>query len=571
LRLNAFVWVDPEAALEAAAPTDAVLGRRGALGLLAGVPFGIEDLESLRGLLMGRGFRWRRAACFLGFAAASVVVASPALASRHSAGPAGTPSWTVYHDGPAGSGVAAGVGSVDTAARAWTSPTLDGQLYGEPLAFGDRVYVATENDTVYALSAATGAIAWSARLGTPVQSKVLPCSNINPTVGITGTPVIDRARHEIFVVVDELKKGRPAHMLTGLDTASGQVELSQDVDPPGQDPANILQRTGLTLDDGRVYFGFGGNAEDCGFYRGRLASVPESGGTPRFFTVDAGPGESQGAIWMGGAAPAVDSHGDLWVATGNGSVSSHRHAYDDSDGVLEISPPLRLLQFFAPAQWRVDNSADLDMTTEPVLLPDGQVILAGKSSVVYLLNGRHLGGIGKQQAKLSPACTTNIDGGSADPAMIVYLPCLSGIIAVQATSSPPSLHLLWSSGVGGGPPIMVGGMVWTIGQNGRLYGLDPATGKIRQQAAIGAPANHFPTPGIGAGLMLAASAQNVIAFRTSAAGARAISSAAQGNRHHALPRPVTGGRRIGEIILACLVAIGALGWLGWLVRRRRRT
>jgi polyvinyl alcohol dehydrogenase (cytochrome) len=88
--------------------------------------------------------------------------------------------WTVYHDDPAGRGVAAGVGSVDTAARAWASPTLDGHLYGEPLVSGDQVYVATENDTVYALSAATGAITWSARLGTPVPSRLLPCSNINP-------------------------------------------------------------------------------------------------------------------------------------------------------------------------------------------------------------------------------------------------------------------------------------------------------------------------------------------------------------------------------------------------------
>ena len=89
-------------------------------------------------------------------------------------------------------------------------------------------------------------------------------------------------------MADELENGKPAHLLTGLNTASGQVELSQDVDPPGQVPADILQRTGLTLDDGRVYFGFGGNAEDCGTYRGRLVSVPESGGTPRFFTVDRG-------------------------------------------------------------------------------------------------------------------------------------------------------------------------------------------------------------------------------------------------------------------------------------------
>jgi polyvinyl alcohol dehydrogenase (cytochrome) len=107
------------------------------------------------------------------------------------------------------------VGSVDTAARAWTSPALDGQLYGEPLVSGDRVYVATEDDTVYALSAATGAIAWSARLGTPVPSALPACGNINPVVGVTGTPVIDPARHEIFVVADELNNGRPAHLLAG--------------------------------------------------------------------------------------------------------------------------------------------------------------------------------------------------------------------------------------------------------------------------------------------------------------------------------------------------------------------
>jgi outer membrane protein assembly factor BamB len=468
-------------------------------------------------LLMGWDLRLRRAACFLGCAAASIVIALPALAATHSPGPAGNPSWTVYHDGPAGRGVAAGVGSVDTATRAWTSPTLNGQLYGEPLVFGDRVYVATENDAVYALSAATGAVVWSTQVGTTVPSSThLLCSNILPNVGITGTPVIDPARHEIFVVALELKNGKPVHMLTGLNTATGQVELSEDVDPPGQPPANLLQRTGLTLDDGHVIFGYGGNAEMCGFYRGRLASVPETGGTPHFFTTAVEPGDNRAAIWMGGAAPAVGPNGDIWVATGPGTEYSAKRPYDYSDAVLEISPSMHLVQFFAPAEWAVNDSDDLDMSIEPVLLPDGQVVLTGKNTIVYLLNGKHLGGIGKQQAQLGPVCTTNIDGGSADVGMTVYLPCLGSVLAVKAASSPPALRLLWNSGVGGGPPIVAGGLVWTIAQSGRLYGLDAATGKIRQQTTIGMPANHFPTPGIGAGLLLAPGAQNVIAFRTSA-------------------------------------------------------
>ncbi len=524
---------------------------------------------------MGRGLGLRRAVCLLGCAAASIVVAEPVPASAHLPGPAGTPSWTMYHDGPTGGGIAAGVGSVDTATRAWTSPTLDGQLYGEPLVFDDRVYVATEDDTVYALSAATGKVAWSARLGTPVSAARISCSNINPVVGITGTPVIDPARHEIFVVADEMVNGQPAHLLTGLNTASGQVELSQDVDPPGQPPTYVLQRTGLTLDDGRVYFGFAGNADMCGFYRGRVVSVPVSGGKPRFFTAAAKPGDTRGGVWMGGGAPAIGPNGDVWVATGPGTQYSANYPYDDSDAVLELSPSLRLLQFFAPASWRINNSDDLDMSIEPVLLPDGQVILTGKNTIVYLLNGRHLGGIGKPQARLGPVCTTNIDGGSAHAGMTVYLPCLNGTVAVRATSSPPALHLLWNATVGGGPPIVAGGLVWTIGQNGQLYGLDPATGKVRQQAAIGMPKNHFPTPGIGAGLLLAPSAQDVVAFRTSPAsvgrGAEAASSAARDDRHDASPGPATSRLMIAGVVLACLVAAGASGWLIWLIRRRRRT
>src|ERR1700691_302288 len=72
--------------------------------------------------------------------------------------PAPFPSWTVYHGDPAGSGVAASVTSVDLSSPAWTSTNLDGQLYGEPLVSDERVYVATENDTVYALSASTGSV-----------------------------------------------------------------------------------------------------------------------------------------------------------------------------------------------------------------------------------------------------------------------------------------------------------------------------------------------------------------------------------------------------------------------------
>jgi hypothetical protein len=494
--------------------------------------------------------------------------ADGATLSRASADPH---SWTVYHQNPAGTGVAPSVTAVNTRTRAWTSPAVDGSIYGEPLVYARRVYVATENDTVYALSSATGRVVWSRHLGRPVPAGSLPCGNITPTVGITGTPVIDQSRGEIFVVADELVRGRPAHILAGLSTASGRVEMTRNVDPAGADPASLLQRTGLTLDAGRVVFGMGGNFGDCGSYRGRVEAAPETGGRPAVFTVDAAAGESQGAVWMGGAAPVVDRRGHVWVTVGNGSVTSSPHAYDNSDSVLELSPTMRLMQFFAPSTWRSDNAQDLDLSTAPALLPDGQVIAAGKSRIVYLLNGARLGGIGRRQAALG-ACNDDIDGGFALAGMTVYLPCLSGVIAVRAVRSPASLRLLWRAGPAGGPPILAAHLVWTIDQNGTLLGLSPATGRVRQQAAVGAQVNHFPTPSVGDGLLLAPSARRVIAFRaTSSRAATPVTpvTAPTGSAGQSAP---TGGGGVspGVIVGSVLAGVVVVGGVGWLLWRRRK-
>ena len=73
------------------------------------------------------------------------------------------------------------VSAVDTTAAVVDVARLDGQIYGEPLVYAGRVYVATENNTVYALSAATGAVAWSAHSASPVPARSLPCGDISPT------------------------------------------------------------------------------------------------------------------------------------------------------------------------------------------------------------------------------------------------------------------------------------------------------------------------------------------------------------------------------------------------------
>jgi polyvinyl alcohol dehydrogenase (cytochrome) len=505
----------------------------------------------------------------------------------------GSPSWTVYHGDALGSGAASStVTSVSVSSPAWTSRTLDGQIYGEPLVYGGNVFVATENDTVDALSAANGAVLWSSHVGTPVPSGDLPCGDISPTVGITGTPVIDPSRSEIFVVADELVHGTPAHMLVGIDIDSGHTELDEDVDPPGSEPAALLQRTGLTLDDGRVVFGFGGNYGDCASYRGRVVSVGESGGSPEIFTVDRAADESQGAVWMGGAAPVVDSHGDIWVSTGNGSVTSSSHPYDDSEAALELSSSLALLQYFAPRSWAAYNAQDLDLSTAPALLSDGQVVVAGKSGLAYLLNAGALGGIGGGTSTLASGCNDDIDGGPATVGTTVYLPCLAGVMAVRASASPPALTVLWRSPFGGGPPIVAGGLVWSIAQDGVLLGLDPKTGAVRQQAEVGSNANHFPTPSVGDGLLLAPAGAHVVAFPahtatthpspTSTSTSRAHATTTSGGRHSATSTtsaratgsaPASSGNGASTALIFGLVVLGLAAMavlVGLVVRRARR-
>ena len=484
-------------------------------------------------------------------------------------------AWTVYHGSLDGDGVATGVSSVKLASSAWTSPVLDGQLYGEPLVWNGRVFVATEDDTVYALSTTNGKVEWSTHLGTPVPASSLPCGDISPSVGITGTPVIDPDRSEVFVVADELVGGAPAHRLVGLNASSGRAELSQDVDPNGSNPAALLQRTGLTLDAGRVVFAFGGNFGDCSSYHGWVMAVPETGGTPSAFEVDSGPGESQGAIWMGGAAPVVDNGGNVWVEAGNGSVTSPSKAYDDSDSVLELSPSMALLHYFAPSSWASNNAQDLDLSTAPALLSDGQVVAAGKTRSAFLLDGSDLGGIGGQRAALQGACGQDIDGGVAVTGTTVFLPCTSGTVAVQASANPAGLRLLWRASVGGGPPIVAAGLVWTIGSDGNLYGLNPSTGALERQATVGAPANHFSTPSVGDGLLLAPAAARVVAYSapstaapttTSTAGPTTTTSRAASP---AAPAPA-GGLAPGVLAAIALGAVVVAGVLVWLYRRTRR-
>ena len=468
-------------------------------------------------MLVKGGARWMPAPTFVAAGLLPFLIGATALTAAGTGSPAGatstphadtTSSWTVYHGDPLGTGADTSGITFNPPNPAWTSPVLDGQVYGEPLEATGRVFVATENDTVYALDANTGAVLWSTHVGTPVPSGDLLCGDISPQVGITGTPVVDAARGEIFAVADELSGGAPAHFLVGFNMYSGTVDLDVAVDPPGQGPAAILQRTGLNLSNGNVVFGYGGNDGDCSTYSGWVVSAPEGGGTPGYY--QAVPIGHDGAVWMGGAAPEVDAAANIWVTTGNGSSST---PYDFSDSVLQLSPGLARTQYFAPSTWSTDNATDLDLgSSSPALLSNGTILQVGKSSTAYLLSQASLGGINGQIGDPISACGSNADGGDAISGTVVYVPCGNGVQAIQ--TSPLGAQWQTTSGAHG-PPITAGGLVWSIGGSS-LYGLNPANGAKVQQVSIGGEANHFPTPSVGDGLLLAPSTDQVYAFSGSA-------------------------------------------------------
>ena len=456
---------------------------------------------------------------FLG-AVALVATSAPAVAGGGRALPAPTAfgsDWTVYHGNALGTGAENTATALLPLRSAWKSPTLDGQIYGEPLVYAGRVFAATEDDTVYAFAARTGKVIWSTHIAAPVPANDLPCGDISPDVGITGTPAIDPSRHEIFVIADELAgRSGASHHLVGLDLYNGQIELNRPVNPPGSTPAALLQRPGLALDNGDVVIGFGGNYGDCGIYHGTIAAVPEAGGQSRYYVVDSAGSERQGAVWMGGAAPLVDSHGDIWFAVGNGSQSSP--PYDYSDSVTELSSSLRRIQFFAPSSWGQDNRTDADLGSAAPAFVDGYVFQVGKAHVAYLLDAQHLGRIGGQVAKM-PLCNQDPDGGLAVRGNTVFVACGEGVTAVRVSTRAPHMSIAWTtsntpSGVSiDGPPIIAGGLVWSVDRYGTVWGFKPSNGEhvVFKQTNAGEP-NHFPTPTVADGLLLVPTTDQVFAY-----------------------------------------------------------
>ena len=122
---------------------------------------------------------------------------------------------------------------------------LDEQVDAQPLYLGgvtiagavhDVVYVATENNTIYAIDAESGQILLSNNLGQAVPINVLPgyCNNNSYNMGVNSTPVIDRAAGLMYVMTYTFENAVPVFRIhaISLTTLQDTIPPSPSAAPP---------------------------------------------------------------------------------------------------------------------------------------------------------------------------------------------------------------------------------------------------------------------------------------------------------------------------------------------------
>ncbi len=315
---------------------------------------------------------------------------------------------------------------------------VDGQIYAQPLylpgvvipgkGIHNVVFVATEHDSVYAFDADNylAAPLWHASFLNPAQDVTtasasgLGCDSITPEVGITATPVIDPATGTLYVVAmtAEPSLGGYVQRLHALDVRTGAerpgspVEIQASV--PGLGDGNTTvrfkpwlykDRAGLLLLNGVVYTSWSSHC-DTGNYHGWIIAYKawssDAGALQQVAAYTNTPDWNAGSFWQGGAAPAADAGGNIYVASANGTFDANMGGSDLADSIikLSISKTLAATDYFAPYDAGLLDVDNLDLGSSGVLLlPDGAgsaqhphlLVSGSKSGTVYLLDRDNLG------------------------------------------------------------------------------------------------------------------------------------------------------------------------------------
>ena len=404
---------------------------------------------------------------------------------------------------------------------------VTGNVYAQPLFVDgggtgtDLVIIATEENNIYALNAATGATVWTKNLGTPVPLSKKPCGNIDP-FGVTGTPVIDFATRTLFADAEVIPAaGKTTHQVFALSIDDGSIKAGWPVDVGAKasaggtafDPAPQGERGALAVVNGTVFIPYGGLYGDCGTYHGWVVGISIADPTKVTAWATAAGG---GGAWSPNGISTDGMH--LFVSTGNTFGAT---AWGGGDAVIALPAmsPLSMSSYFAPKNWKALDNADLDMGTGPVLFdlagstPSTLAIAFGKDGNAYLVDRTALTGVGSALGSNAGACSATSQGACSSLAGVssseiinaptVYTTTTATRVAFRANGtlctngtggdlttlvimpgSPPTLGPSWCASAGAGSPMVTtsdghkDAIVWTLGADGdqHLHAFDGDTG-----------------------------------------------------------------------------------------------
>jgi len=466
--------------------------------------------------------------------------------------------------------------------KLFTSP-VDGIIDAEPLYLSavsipgkgthNVIYAVTENDSVYAFDADTGALLWQvSALGSGESpSDNHSCGQISPQIGITSTPVIDRSsgpHGTIYVVAMSKNSSKYFQRIHALDMTTGAEEFGGPVTVAAKykgtgdnshhgyvifDPAQYAERQGLLLLNHVIYTGW---TSHCDYrpYTGWLIGYNEHT-LAQTSVLDVTPNGSEGSIWQAGTGIAADGQNLFFLdANGTFDTSLNQKGFpikgDYGNGFLKVSTvsKLHVVDYFNMYNTvnESDNDTDLGSGGALVLPPMNDVngktrhlaIGAGKDQNIYIVDRSNMG---KFNPNNDNAIYQEIDGVLAGgiwgaPAYfdgnIYYGPVGNNLLQFRFSKaklslSPHSRSVASFTYPGTTPSVSANGasngIVWAIEHsdpNDVLHAYDATNlanelynssqaGNQRDQFGT---ASHFGTPLIVNGKVYVGTATNVTAF-----------------------------------------------------------
>ena len=267
-----------------------------------------------------------------------------------------------------------------------------------PRGFIDAVIVAGASDTLFAVDAATGKLLWQTKFeaeGKPRSPGSFLCPN-----ALNATPVVEGrfGGKTVYAVSSDGK-------LHAVNAVNGEQRMTP---PPFVPPYS--KPWSLNLVDGVVYTAL---SQGCNGAKSAIYSIDMK--DPKYpvksFQVSSG----GGGIW-GRAGAAISPGGVIYVETGDGPSDASARNYSNSF-VAVSARDMQLLDYYTPANYRLLDHKDLDMgCISPVVFPFGGRTLvagAGKEGVLYLLDGKSLGGADHQTPLLRTPRYTNEEANLA--------------------------------------------------------------------------------------------------------------------------------------------------------------